>query len=261
VVEAGPAGGLPAPAPASWSEGPSSLAGRAGGPTRRWQLAGRVVVALSVGIIGFLATAQIRGTRGVIEQLEAESEEDLTRIFSSLNDESAALLTEISELRLEIAALESSAARDRTAREAASRELEELQILAGLVAARGPGVAVRINDPGGAVAFELMLDVVQELRDAGAEAIAVNGRRVGAATAFSRRKESLTVGGKDVSAPYEIVAIGDAATLEAGLKIPGGALDTLGALEGLEVTVDRRGEVRAPALDPPPSFKVAHPIQ
>jgi uncharacterized protein YlxW (UPF0749 family) len=224
-------------------------------------VAARALVALSVGLVGFLLTAQFRAQRGVTQQLEAESEQDLTRIFASLNEESAALRDETSQLRLELAALESSAERDQLAREAAQRQLEELEILAGVVPARGPGVSVRITDPKGDFEFETLLDLVQELRDAGAEAIAVNGRRVGAATAFSSRRGVLTVDGQEIREPYEVVAIGDPATLEVGLKIPGGAVDTVDALDGARVSVERRSEVRVPALERPPRFKVANPVK
>lgn len=223
-------------------------------------VATRVMVAVCVALVGFLLVAQVRARHGVTEQLETESEQDLTRIFSSLNEESAGLRDEISELRLELAALESSAARDQVAREAAVRQLEELEILAGVVAAKGPGVTVRISDPDGSFDFELLLDLVQELRDAGAEAISVNGRRVGASTAFSASRGRITVDGEEIRGPYEVLAIGDPATLEVGLKIPGGAADTLGALEGVEVGLERRNEVKVPALAHAPSFNVADPV-
>lgn len=118
-----------------------------------------------------------------------------------------------------------------------------------------------MQDPAGAFEYELLLDLVQELRDAGAEAIAVNGRRVGARTAFSSRRGQVAVDDQVVSAPYEVVAIGDPATLEVGLRIPGGAADTLGALQGVTVEVERRGEVLVPALEHPPSFTVATPVE
>lgn len=221
--------------------------------------AARALVAISVGVVGFLVAAQLGTGRRGTATLEAESESDLTRIFSSLNQESAALRDEISQLRLELAALQSSAERDQLARDAAERQLSDLQILAGVVPARGPGVAVRVTDPDGVFEFELLLDLVQELRDAGAEAIAVNGRRVGGTTAFSARGSAVTVDGQEVAEPYEVLAIGDPATLEVGLKIPGGAVDTLDALEGTKVSVERRSEVRVPALDRPPAFTVARP--
>ena len=229
------------------------------GATGRGPTAARALVAISVGVVGFLVPAQLGTGRRGTETLAAESESDLTRIFSSLNEESAALRDEISQLRLELAALQSSAERDQLARDASERQLSDLQILAGVVPARGPGVAVRISDPDGVFEFELLLDLVQELRDAGAEAIAVNGRRVGGTTAFSARGSAVTVDGQEVAQPYEVLAIGDPVTLEVGLKIPGGAVDTLDALEGTKVGVERRSEVRVPALDRPPAFKVARP--
>lgn len=239
---------------------------RRGGPGLLAALSGRavktrVLVVVSVTLVGFLLTAQFRARQEVTEQLAAESQKDLTRIFSSLNEESAALRDEISELRLELAALESSAARDQVAREAARRQLEELEILAGVVAARGPGVSVRITDPMASFEFELLIDLVQELRDAGAEAIAVNGRRVGASTAFSESRGRITIDGEAIRAPYDVVAIGDPGTLEVGLRIPGGAVDTLDALAGVRVGVERRGEVSVPALEEPPSFDVADPVK
>jgi uncharacterized protein YlxW (UPF0749 family) len=221
----------------------------------------KALAAVSVGIVGFLVAAQLGTTQRDGQTLAAESESDLTRIFSSLNEESAALRDEISQLRLELASLQSSAERDQLARNAAQRQLSDLQILAGVVPARGPGVAVRIDDPGGVFEFQLLLDLVQELRDAGAEAIAVNGRRVGGSTAFSARGEAVTVDGQEVAAPYEVLAIGDPSTLEVGLRIPGGAVDTLDAQEGTKVTVERRSEVRVPALEQPPTFKAARPQQ
>jgi uncharacterized protein YlxW (UPF0749 family) len=229
------------------------------GSTSRAPVAAKALVALSVGVVGFLVAAQLGTTRGGTGNLAAESESDLTRIFSSLNEESAALRDEISQLRLELASLQSSAERDQLARDAAQRQLSDLQILAGVVPARGPGVAVRIDDPNGTFEYELLLDLVQELRDAGAEAIAVNGRRIGGTTAFSSQGAAVTVDGHEVAQPYEVLAIGDPATLEVGLKIPGGAVDTLDALEGTKVGVERRSDVRVPALEHPPEFRAARP--
>jgi len=254
----------PAPAPARRRRprrSPSDHTGDGGaGAVPRASVAARALIALSIGLVGFLVAAQWGTSHRHTEHLALESESDLTRIFASLNEQSAALRDEVSQLRLELSALQSSAERDQLARDAADRQLSDLQILAGVVAARGPGVAVHIADPKGSFEFQLLLDLVQELRDAGAEAIAVNGHRVGGNTAFSHGRAGVTVDGQAVTQPYEVLAIGDPATLEVGLKIPGGAVDTLDALDGTKVAVERRSDVRVPALDHPPVFKVAHPL-
>jgi len=255
----------PAPAPARRRRprrSPSDQAGDGGaGAVSRTSIAARALVALSIGLVGFMVAAQWGTRHRHTEHLALESESDLTRIFSSLNEQSSALRDEISQLRLELAALQSSAERNQLARDAADRQLSDLQILAGVVPARGPGVAVHIADPKGSFEFQLLLDLVQELRDAGAEAIAVNGHRVGGTTAFSHNRDGVTVDGQAVTQPYEVLAIGDPATLEVGLRIPGGAVDTLDALDGTKVNVERRSDVRVPALDHPPVFKVAHPLE
>jgi uncharacterized protein YlxW (UPF0749 family) len=255
----------PAPAPARRRRprrSPSDHTGDGGaGAVPRASVAARALIALSIGLVGFLVAAQWGTSHRHTEHLALESESDLTRIFSSLNEQSAALRDEISQLRLELAALQSSAERDQLARDAAQRQLSALQILAGVVPARGPGVAVHIADPKGSFEFQLLLDLVQELRDAGAEAIAVNGRRVGGTTAFSHGRDGVTVDGQAVAQPYEVLAIGDPSTLDVGLRIPGGAVDTLDALDGTKVTVERRSDVRVAALEHPPAFRAAHPLE
>lgn len=230
---------------------------------RRWRRAARGAGAVTVAVVAFLLVGQLRTEAPLSERLEVASEQDLTRIFAGLNEEAAALRSEITELQIQLRLLESSAERERLAREAASRELEQLEVLAGLVPAAGPGIVVRIDDPFGAVGFELLLDLVQELRNARAEAIAIDDVRVGATTYIEAAGTggAVVVGGDEVRAPYDVSAIGDPGTLEGGLKIPGGAADTLGALAGVEVTIERQGEVRVPALDRPPSFDEARPAR
>jgi uncharacterized protein YlxW (UPF0749 family) len=101
---------------------------------------------------------------------------------------------------------------------------------------------------------------VQELRDAGAEAVAVNDHRVGATSAFGERDGRLVLDGVTLSAPYTVAAIGPAATLEGGLQIPGGALDTLSSLRGVEVRLQRAARIVVPALARPPTFRVGRPV-
>ena len=221
----------------------------------------RILVAVLAGAVGFLLMSQLRAHSGVTQRLEAESEEDLTRIFSRLNAESAALHDEVTDLQVELQALDTSAQRDELARQTAARQLDDLQILAGTVAAHGPGVVVKVDDPAGKFTFDLLIDLIQELRDAGAEALAVGDRRIGTATWFGAAHGGVSVDGHVVSSPYRIVAIGDPATLEGGLNIPGGAVDSLSALDRVEVGVVRESDVVVPALDRTPSFRVARPVE
>jgi uncharacterized protein YlxW (UPF0749 family) len=220
-----------------------------------------VVVIVLAALAGFLLVGQLQGDRAVPNRLEAESEGDLARILSGLNDEADALQTELAELRVQLNELRRSSESDAAAAEAIDQQIRSLEVLAGTTPVTGPGIVVSISDPSGKLTYDAMIDIVQELRDAGAEAIAVNNERIGVATAFAERDGRITANGKALSAPYRVSAIGQAATLEGGLKIPGGAVDALAALgKDVKVEIARQAKVDLPALSRPPQFEVARPV-
>ena len=223
-------------------------------------LGGRAVVVLVTAVVGFLLVGQLRGTERFRTRLSAEDEGDLTRILASLTTEADALRTEISDLRLRLQTLEASTQRDDTATKAAEEQLRNLEVLAGTVPVTGPGLVLSVTDPDGSVSFDTILDIIQELRDAGAEAIGVNGHRVGVASALSERDGRPVLDGVVLEAPYDVHAIGQATTLEGGLKIPGGAVDALTALRGVSVEIERRAQVDIAALVRPPTFSAARPV-
>jgi uncharacterized protein YlxW (UPF0749 family) len=84
---------------------------------------------------------------------------------------------------------------------------------------------------------EVLLDAIQELRNAGAEAFQVGTVRIGVDSAFTGSGGSVSLDGTGLTAPYTITAIGDPPTLAAALAIPGGVLDTVRRAGGtMEVT-------------------------
>lgn len=220
----------------------------------------RVMVVLVSVVLGFLLAQQLRGDVKLTERLEQESEEDLIRILDSLTSEADLLQDEIDRLRTELRELEVSSQQESAAVDSAEEQLRSLQVLAATTAVRGPGVEVVIDDGSRQVSYDVMIDVVQELRDAGAEAIAVNGRRVGVASYFATDGTAISLDGARLEPPYRVAAIGDAATLEGGLEIRGGAVDSVEALPGVRVRVERHSNLRLPPVDNPPEFDSARPV-
>jgi uncharacterized protein YlxW (UPF0749 family) len=217
------------------------------------------VVAVAI-LGGFAGVAQLRGTAQAHATLQADSPEDLTRILASLNSGADALRDEISNLRLQLFSLQTSTQRDATARQAAKDRLRSLEVLAGDVPVFGPGVEARIDDPRRAVTYDLLVSAIEELRAAGAEALAVNGHRLGATSWLSAGSDHLVVDGSPMSTPIVIDAIGDPATLDGGLRIPGGTVDNLSALVGVTITVRRQARLDLAAVERPPTFDVARPV-
>ena len=100
--------------------------------------------------------------------------EDLIQLLDGLSTESRRLEGEIAQLEQTRSNLQSGADTQRVARAEAEKHLTELSILAGTAPAEGRGIRMRIADPNAAVDAGVLLDAVEEMRDAGAEVIEVN---------------------------------------------------------------------------------------
>lgn len=173
---------------------------------------------------------------------------ELVELLKSIDAANERLGTQIEDLTQTRDDLLSSSRRSEDAEEAARRRSDQLAILAGSAGATGPGVEVTIDDPDEAVSANQLLDAVQELRDAGAEAIAINGTaRVVAQTYFLDDEGSVVVGGREVKRPFVIEAIGDPATMSEAVRFRGGLIDRVSNAGG-KATVEERDKVTITAL-------------
>lgn len=176
-------------------------------------------------LLGFLLVAAVRGNTEETFLAVARSE-DLVRVLDDLSARQARL--EAEARRLEVARDRLEAGSSGQALAEIQRRADGLAILAGTVPATGPGVVVTLRDPdAGAVDGALLLDTVQELRDAGAEAIQIGDQRVIVSTWFGEERGAVVVSGVPVTLPLEIRAIGDPDTMSTALQIPGGIADTV----------------------------------
>lgn len=151
--------------------------------------------------------------------------EDLVQILDDLGARQDRLEAESTRLTALQRDLEAGSTVDAVAE--AQRQLEALQVLTGTTPVVGPGLTIVITDPDGVVDAPVLLDAVQELRDAGAEAIQVGSTRVVVDTWFADADGSVVVNGEPVSEPVRIVAIGDPETMAAAVSIPGGLADSV----------------------------------
>jgi uncharacterized protein YlxW (UPF0749 family) len=111
-----------------------------------------------------------------------------------------------------------------------SREQQKLHIAIGSVSVEGSGLIITIhkNDQN-YFGYQDLIDIVNELWNAGAEAISVNAVRINSTTAFLPSEELSTIllNGEKLSYPYEVKALGEPASLEKGISIPSGIIDNL----------------------------------
>ncbi|MER5634902.1 DUF881 domain-containing protein [Streptomyces nitrosporeus] len=186
----------------------------------------QLVVALLLFGLGLGLAIQVRSNSDN-DALRGARQEDLVRILDELDNRTQRLEDEKQRLEGQRTELENSSDQAEEARRQTLEKERQLGILAGTVAAHGPGITLTVNDPTGAVEADMLLDAVQELRAAGAEAIEVNGVRVVADTYFSGDGGELSIDGHKVRAPYVFEVIGRPQDLEPALNIPGGVVQTL----------------------------------
>ena len=227
--------------------------------TRLWVLR-PLAVAVAAAAVAFTLVSRFGGGEDLGARLRTASEADLARILSGLTAEADLLRDEISTLRLQLNDLETSTERGTAAEDAANSRLAALSVLAGTVPVEGPGIVLTITDTGERLEYDQFVDVVQELRDAGAEAVAVNGLRVGAGSAFAAEEGRILLDGRPLKGPYRIEAIGSPETLEGGLEIPGGVMDSLSSTSQVTASLGRRSRLQLPALLRHPTFEVAEPV-
>ena len=223
----------------------------------RMPKSGQIALAIVVAVIGFLFVTQFRENRTLQTRLSFEREADLTQLLSDLSDRSDQLQEEIVDLRVQLAAAASAGEREKVLIENARKELDGMRILLGLVAVEGEGIEISISDPDEQVGPDLLVDTIQELRDAGAEAIEVNGRRVVASTAFTGVPGALVVDGSGISTPLRIAAIGARDTLAEALRIAGGVQDAIRARRGASIRIVTRTRLLISSLHPLPKFSYA----
>jgi uncharacterized protein YlxW (UPF0749 family) len=186
----------------------------------------QLIVALLLFVLGLALAIQVRST-SENSALRGARQEDLVRILDELDDRTKRLEDEKQSLERQRTGLENSSDQAEEARKQTRQKARQLGVLAGTVAAQGPGIELTVSDPGKAVEADMLLDAVQELRAAGAEAIEVNNVRVVASTYFSGSPGAVNVDGRKVSPPYRFQVIGQPKDLEPALNIPGGVVQTL----------------------------------
>jgi uncharacterized protein YlxW (UPF0749 family) len=223
---------------------------------------GQVVVAVLVGLLAFAAVTQVRLT-GDDDTYSGLRQSELIQALNGLQSASRKAERDIAELEATRDRLRSSTQRRATALEQARNEVRTLGVLAGTVPAGGPGIRITVSDPKGELSLNHLLDGVEELRNAGVEAIEMNDRvRVVAQTSFEDDPDGIRVDGVVLKAPYMIDAIGNPDTLAGALQFQGGFTDDV-ELDSGSVTIEEADRIRVTVTRTPtePRYAEAAPGQ
>jgi uncharacterized protein YlxW (UPF0749 family) len=220
---------------------------------------GQLIAAVILFLVAIGVVAQVRSNNSD-QTYKSARQDDLVQILDGLNSESRRLQGEVEDLQQTRENLRSGVDRERVARSETRQRLDDLGILAGTVPAEGPGVRITVTDPHGKLTPDLMVEAVEELRDAGAEAIEIDNRtRVVASTAFTGADGRVLADGRLITSPVVIEAIGDADNLASGAAFRGGFADQVtGTVQG-DVRIAKETKVMINSLHRSPRNQYAQP--
>ena len=226
---------------------------------RRW------IFPLSVTflMLGILISTQLQTQNRLTSDLSQQTTSELAIMVKNLSEKRQALLLAIDELEKSITAYKASYVDNSELINQLGDDITRTQMSIGAIAVEGPGISVTITKNSGLMYYDL-LDIINELWAARAEAIAVNETRITSGSSFFYADVSgesyLTLDKEILRYPLVINAIGDADTLDKGLSMPGGILDMLASF-GIKPTITHNDLLKLPAAGKLPELRSAQVVK
>lgn len=200
----------------------------------------KLAITLMAGVLGLLLTVQNKSLRKLDELITRDDRSNTFESIIVLKAKNDSLEKEIKELE----ALLSQVNDQGMALEAVNDEIEKYNKLTGGMPIFGPGLQVLID---GKLSTPWLIDIINELLNSGAEAVAVNGIRLTNETiGFDTLPQGqILLNGSILAAPYEILAIGDSSVMESAINIPGGIMDRFKkSFTGSSATVTKKEVIK-----------------
>src|SRR3979411_791834 len=160
-----------------------------------------IVVSLIAIGRGLPIVVQLRSQAAVARTLAAQDDTSVALLINDLNRANNQLTQQRADRAEHQTQLHQALTAGGADSQALSKELTTLREINGALAVHGPGLEIRIQGP--VNDFELQ-DALNNLRNAGAEAIALNGYRIVSSTPVQSHGDSLLINGHAGSSPLSL---------------------------------------------------------
>jgi uncharacterized protein YlxW (UPF0749 family) len=207
-------------------------------------------------IIGMLLVGQLRSQARPTE-LSTLSSQDLSTLIETLSDRNRELRSGLSDVREQLREYRAAEPQGQSALDVSSEDLRRITAFSGEASVEGQGIVLTASGDLDAIALN---DLVNELRNAGAEALAVDGVRITAASVCVQGSGSLEIDGVPIGQTFTIRAVGDPDGLLAALERPGGIISQLKLFVHATIDVSQSQQVLIPATRRSLAPTVAKPV-
>ncbi len=220
-------------------------------------LSAQATVTMVCLLLGFLLVMQFRTQGNVVKSIMADSSTEQATILNGLVESNAALRKEIDALDVQLAQYRGGDSEGNI--QSLAADLNRIKTVNGLMEVTGPGIELALSGP---LAPEELQDIINELRNAGAEAIALNGRRIVVNSVVELGRDGAMLEGKPLDPPYRYAAIGDPDTLATAVDRKGGLVPAMLANHpGMQMDMKKQDRLIIPIDDRKMTFQYARPVQ
>lgn len=227
-------------------------------------------------VFGFLVGLQLKSVHAnskVYNDNQLLRADELQAMLNTQVETNTKLSKELDEVKSQLSKYREEAANSSGLGKALAEQLQTAEITAGTTKVQGTGVIVTmkedptfktsgkstVNEDLYIIHDDDVLKVVNELRDAGAEAVSINGERLLATSEIRCSGSTISINNHRYSVPYVITAIGEPKTMEAALTMKHGVIESL-APWGVLVSVKKMDKVEVPAYAESIQYKYASPV-
>jgi uncharacterized protein YlxW (UPF0749 family) len=211
----------------------------------------KVPVFVTFILLGLLITVQFRTQQNYLRELSQQSTDDLYSMLTNINNEKSKLEQELVELNQQLYTVTNDVNTGENLTNELQQDIVKQKTAIGLMPVEGPGIKITIDaDP--PIYYLDLIDIINELWNAQAEAIAINEHRITSWSKihFSLENNTVTVNGNIITYPCVITAIGDPDKLDEGLRLMGGVLDDL-AFYDIYPTITKEENLEVPGSEIP----------
>jgi len=213
----------------------------------------QIAIAIVCIVLGLMVSIQFRTVKQGVGPVSEYRARELATQLKKLKDENAKLLNAKNEYEAKIKEYEDTASQGSVSAKILKEELDKARILAGTEDVEGQGITVivddlkfseKVNYP--LISYSMLLELLNELNAAGAEAVSVNDQRI-ISTSEIRQVGGIHININTVSyaPPFVFKAIGDPKTLEAALRLREGIVERF-ETSGVAVTITQEQLVKIP---------------
>jgi uncharacterized protein YlxW (UPF0749 family) len=208
-------------------------------------------------LIGMLLVGQLRSQARPAE-LSSLSPQEISQLIETLSARNIQLSDALADLREQIRDYEREEARGQSTLDLTREDLERFSAFAGLLPITGQGIVVQVEGPFDPTAIN---DLIYELRNAGAEAIAVDDIRITARSVAVLGTAAIEIDGVPIDRFFEIRAIGSPDGLRSALQRPGGVVRQLEQATGATFRIEPETSITVPATERDLAPRAARPVE